>query len=143
MRTEMKMYQAQICFNIHVLTNVFFGCGVVQHNAKQIKELKIIHKLPMIRKLGVCDDFSRKFSHVQKLRLGVGLIEPNTVIYMLATWLHVGNKILQGDVSKIVEVYEENSFIDSGLTKEGSKMHNKHEHWKEDGLMKLKASYKA
>ena len=50
------------------------------------------------------------------------------MIDVLAIQLCVGNKILQGDASKILEVHEENSFINSGLTKEGRQRHAKHEH---------------
>ena len=57
MRTEMKTYQAHMYYNVYMLTNVFFGCGIVQFNAKQIKELKRIYELPMIRKLGLGDNF--------------------------------------------------------------------------------------
>ena len=50
---------------------------------------------------------------MQNTRSLVGLIEPNTVIDMLAMRLCVANKRLQGNVSKIIEIHEENSFIDS------------------------------
>ena len=32
MRTEMKVHQACMCFNVHMLTNVFFGCVIVNVN---------------------------------------------------------------------------------------------------------------
>ena len=35
MRTEMKTYQAQMRFNMHVLTTVFFWCSIVQFNVKK------------------------------------------------------------------------------------------------------------
>ena len=59
---------------------------------------------------------------------------------MLSIRLHVGNKRLQGDVSKMLEVHEEKSFVDSGLTKEGIKKCINHEHWKKYGLMRLDIS---
>ena len=71
------------------------------------------------------------FLHVQKTRLGVGLIAPNAVICMLAMRLHAGKKRLQSDLSKIIEVHQENSFIDSGLRKEGRKVCSNNKHWKE------------
>ena len=80
----------------------------------------------MITKLGLGDNFPRKLLHLPKSRLGVGLIERNTVIEILAIRLHVGNIIFQGDVCKIVDLHEENSFIHSGLTKDGRKMHSNH-----------------
>ena len=99
MITEMKVHQAHMHFNAHMLTNVFFGCGIVKFNEK-ISELKRINEIPKIRKLGLGDKFPRKLLCVQKTRLEVGLIEPNAVIGMLAMRFYVGNKILQGDVSK-------------------------------------------
>ena len=53
MRRYMKVNQAYMCFNAHILTNVFFGCGIANFNDEQIKELRKIHELPMIRKLGL------------------------------------------------------------------------------------------
>ena len=53
MRTDIKMNQSRVCFNMCMLTNVFFGCGIANFNDEQIKELRKIHELPMIRKLGL------------------------------------------------------------------------------------------
>ena len=39
MKTKMKTYQARMHFNMHMLTNVFFGCGIVKFNEK-IKRIK-------------------------------------------------------------------------------------------------------
>ena len=48
----------------------------------------------MIRKVGLGDKFPRKLLCVQKSSLGIGLIEPNTVIDMLDIRLCVENKRL-------------------------------------------------
>ena len=64
---------------------------------------------------------SENFARAEK-RLGVGLIEPNKVNDVLAMILHVSNKRLQGDLSKIIDLHEENSFIHSDLRKEGCKV---------------------
>ena len=76
-----------------------------------------MNELPMIRKLGLGYKFPRKLLHVQETSLGVGLIAPNTVIDTLATKLWVGNKRLNGKLSNVIKVNEENSYIDSGLRK--------------------------
>ena len=56
----MKTNQVHINFNMHVLINFNFGCGVVQFNAKHVNEIKIIYEVPMIRKLGLGNNFIRK-----------------------------------------------------------------------------------
>ena len=73
-----------MCFSMHMLTNVFFGCGIANFNDKQIKEIRKMHELPMIQKLGLGDKFSRKLLCVQKTSLGVGLISRNTLIDILS-----------------------------------------------------------
>ena len=78
-----------------------------------MKELKAMHELPMIRKLGLGDKFPRKLLCVKKTSLGVGLITPQTAIDTLALKLWIGNKILQGEVSNVMQAHEERSFIDS------------------------------
>ena len=57
---------------------------MVKFSDKQNKELKLMCELPMIRKLGLGDKFSRKLLHVKKTSLGVGLITPQAAIDMLA-----------------------------------------------------------
>ena len=56
----------------------------------------------MIRKVGLCNNFPRPLLCVQKSFLGVGSIEPNTSIDMIAMKLHIGNKISQVAVSKVI-----------------------------------------
>ena len=77
------------------------------------------------------DEFPRKLLCAHKISLGVGLIAPNAVIDMLATRLWVENKRLQGDLSKIIEVHEENSFIDSDLRKKERREESHVKDWKE------------
>ena len=61
---------------------------------------------------------------------------------MLEMIFHVGNNIFQGDVNKIIEVHEENSFIDSGLRKEGRKDYSKNKHWKEGWFDEVESKFK-
>ena len=113
----MKPHQVHIYFNARILTNVRFGCGIVKFNKNQIKELKKIHELLMIRILGLGDNFPRWLLRVQKSSLGLVLIEPIMEIGMLAIKIFEENKILQGELSKVMVAHEELSFIDGGLTK--------------------------
>ena len=68
--------------------------------------------------MGLGDKFPRKLSHAKKSALGVGLIEPATVIYHLVIKLHVGNKISKGELTSVINMYEEISEEDSGLPNE-------------------------
>ena len=54
----------------------------------------------MIRKLGLGENIPRKLLCVQKSFLGIGLREPNTATDILTIKLHIGNKRLQGKISK-------------------------------------------
>ena len=56
--------------------------------------------------------------------------------------LHVGSKRLQGDLSKMIEVHEENSFIDSGLRKEERRLFSNNEHWKEEWVDEIESKFK-
>ena len=113
MRVEMKEHQAHACCNAQMLTNVCFGHIIVKLNADEIKELKKTHELPMLRKLGLGNDFPRRLLRVQKSSLGVVLIDFNAAIDMLAIKMFVGNKRSQVSVSKVMVAQEELSFVDS------------------------------
>ena len=105
-----------------MLANAYFGCGIAQFNEKT-KQLKKMRGLPMIRKFGLDDNFSKKVLCTQKSCLGIGLIEPNTAIDVLSIKLRTGNKKLQENARNLTLVQEEISFIESGLTKRKKKKH--------------------
>ena len=70
----------------------------------------------MIRKVGLGNNLPRKLSCVWKSSLGIGSIEPNTSMEILAIKLHIGNIKSQGEVSKVISAGKI-GFIDSRLTK--------------------------
>ena len=72
-------------------------------------------ELPTIRKMRLGDKFSRKLLCAKKSFLGVGLIEPETVIDYLAIKVCVGNKRSKGDLILVPNTHEEISEEDSGL----------------------------
>ena len=80
----MRLHQVHVYFNICMLTNVFFGCGIVRFNKKHCEGLKKTHELPLIRKMKLGDKFPRKLLHVRKSALSIGLVEPNMVMDSLA-----------------------------------------------------------
>ena len=58
-----------------------------------------------------------KLLHVRKSTLGVGLIELNTAIDVLALKLHARNKENEATFSKVIAMHEELSVNDGGLNK--------------------------
>ena len=59
-----KLCQVHLCFNIHILINEFFGCGIVKFTKKQCDKLKKTHELPNMPKMGLGNKFPRKVLHV-------------------------------------------------------------------------------
>ena len=58
------LHQVYLHFNTCMLTNAFFGCGIVSFNKKQYKELKKC-ELNIIRKMGLGDILPIKLLHVK------------------------------------------------------------------------------
>ena len=56
----MKLHKVCLCFNACVLTNVYFGGGIVNFKRKQCEELKKIHELLTIWKIRLSDKLPRK-----------------------------------------------------------------------------------
>ena len=71
----------------------------------------------MIIKLELGDNFLRKLLWAKKYCLGIGLLEPNKLIDVLAIKLHTFNKTFRGKVSKLIKAQEEFSFIGKRLKK--------------------------
>ena len=92
MTTEIESYQVFMCFNVCMLTHVFFGCGIVKFSLAQLDTLKKTCEEPMSRKLGLGKSFPRDLSCARKTALGSGLIDPQTALDMLEIKIYVGNK---------------------------------------------------
>ena len=76
------------------------------------------------------DNFPRKLLHVKKSALGVGLIEPATVIDYLAIKLYVGNKRAKGELTSVINIHEEISQEDSGLPRRARRQQGTIKYWK-------------
>ena len=76
MSTKLEVYQAYTYFNVHVFSNVHYGCGIIKFSEQQCAELKKICERPIVIKLGLGVPFPRILLCMRKGALGVGLTEP-------------------------------------------------------------------
>ena len=104
---DINSYQASVYYNIYLIKTVYFGCGIIELNDKQERELKRIYKEPILNKLGFSKKFPRNVLYARKSALGIGLMEPNTIIAMLKLKLYVGSKRGRGNSWESVKVQEE------------------------------------
>ena len=80
---DINSYQALVYFNIYMIKSIFFGCGVIELNPKEVKKLKQIYEELMLIKLGFSKKFPRIALYTRKSALGVGIIKPETTIAIL------------------------------------------------------------
>jgi hypothetical protein len=114
MNMDVNSYQASIFFNIYLIKTVYFGCGIVVLNEKQERELKRIYEEPILNKLGFSKKFPRDVLYARKSALGIGLMEPNTIIAMLKLKLYIGSKRGRGNSWESVKTQEECLMIEAG-----------------------------
>ena len=114
MNMEINSYQAAMYFNVYMIKTVFFGCGIVELNDKQEKELRRIYEEPMLRKLGLSVKFPRTALYSRRSALGVGLILPSTLIAMLKIKLYIGNIRKLGHATDSIKMQEDYQEIEAG-----------------------------
>ena len=66
---DMKLHQVHLCVNACTLTNVLSGRRIAKFAKKQCDELKKTCELPIVRKMGLGDNFPRKLLHAKKSAL--------------------------------------------------------------------------
>ena len=103
MNVDMNPHQTTIYFNVHTITSVFFGSGIVCLTDAQEKELKWIWKEPILMKLGMSKKFTRTASCSRKSALDLELMEPSTITCVLKLKLFIGTTRKIGNVAKYAQ----------------------------------------
>ena len=114
MNMDINSFQACVYFNTYMIKSVFFGCGVIELNQKQEKELKRLYEAPMLMKLGLSKNFPRLALYVRKSVLGIGLMQPSTIIAILKLKSYIGNKWKEGNATQSIEIQEAYQEIEAG-----------------------------
>ena len=117
MNSELKTWQVHIYFNIYLVKSVFFGCGIVELNERELHEMERICEKPILRKLHLSEKFPRRMMCVDKKSLGLGLMRPKTIMSMLKLKQCFGNMRLLNNASDMIKTNSENEQILSGRSK--------------------------
>jgi len=107
--TEMVTITASMYYNVYLIKNVYYGCGIFSISQKQEEILMKIYKPVILRKLGLSITFPRNVLYARKSVLGVRLISPSTIIDILALKLYVGYNRDKNEVAKTIKILEENA----------------------------------
>ena len=78
--THLTCQQKGIHYNLCMLTNVHFGCRIINLHEREEIELRRLHESTISRKLGFSVNVPRKLMHAFKEMLSLGLILLSTMI---------------------------------------------------------------
>ena len=112
--TPMTVANACTHYNMHLIKQVYFGCGVLKLTSKQEKTLLEISERAILKKLGLSEKFPRAVLHSRKTALGVGLMKPTTIVNILTLKLCVGHKRFNDRIAKIIGLNEEEETCQNG-----------------------------
>ena len=107
--TPISVGNAYVFVNMYLISQVCFGTGIIAINKKQEDELKRISEPTLLRKLGLSEKFPRKILHTKKSQLGVGILQPSTIIAMLSLKLYFGHKRYQDNIGRQIGINEINA----------------------------------
>ena len=65
-------------------------------------------------KLGLSKNFPRLALYVRKSALGIGLMQPSTIIAILKLKSYIGNKRKEGNATQLIEIQEAYQEIEAG-----------------------------
>ena len=90
--TPLTIGNAHVFFNVHLIMQVYFGCGVIHLNPNQETILMKIRKGKLLRKVGLSEKFPRMVLHARKSQLRVGVLKPNAILTILSLKLYLGHR---------------------------------------------------
>ena len=114
MNTDINSYQVAIYYKIYMIKSVYFGCGIFELTDNQENELKKIYEEPLLVKLGLSRNFLRRVLYSRKSALGIGIMEPSTIINILKAKLYLGNKRMEGVANEVIKLQEEYLIVEAG-----------------------------
>ena len=106
--TSISIANAYVFFNMYLIKQVYFGCGIIELLPAQEKILLHICESTLLKKLRLSEKFPRRILYARKSELGVGILKPTTMIAILALKLYLGHKRNKDRISKIIEINEKN-----------------------------------
>ena len=107
--TKMITTTALMYYNAYLITNVYYGCRILNITSKQEEILKKIYKPIILQKLQLSIKFPRKILYARKSALGIGLMAPSTIIDSLALKAYVSHQRGESNISKIIQILEQNA----------------------------------
>ena len=107
MNTHLTYQQTTMYYNLYMLTNMYYGCGIIKLNEKEEIELRWLYEPTILKKLGFSVNFPRKIMYVSKEMLGLGLLLPSTMIAIQGLKLYLGNKRCASNASRMINALEE------------------------------------
>jgi len=90
--TTLSVANAYVFFNMYLIKQVYFGCGIIELLPAQEKILMQICESTLLKKLRLSEKFPRRILYARKSELGVGILKPTTMIAILALKLYLGHK---------------------------------------------------
>ena len=118
MNTHLTYQQTSMYYNLYMLANVYFRCGIMKLHEKEEIELRRLYESTILRKLGFSKNFPRKIMYVSKEMLGLGLFLPSTMIAIQGLKLYLGNKRSTSNASRMINALEEMMWVEGGLNKD-------------------------
>ena len=108
-------------FNAYLIKSVFFRCGIVKLNEKQLKDLKQTYENAIAQKMNLGATFLRAMLYFRRNTLGIGLIKQETIIAMLACKLCIRNVRAETRIGRLIKYNEQIKMIEYGEVEYGGK----------------------
>ena len=87
---------------MYIIHSIYFGIKIVELYKSKCKELKQIYKLPMAKKLHLGEKLLYKLLYFKQLALGIGLLQPHTIIAASALKQYFRNIRIKNNARKII-----------------------------------------
>ena len=114
MSISLIFQETAMCYNLYMLSSMYYGCGITTLNLKEEKELRRIYEMPILIKLSFSNKFLRDMLHMSKDMLGLELFLPSTIIAIQAMRMYLGNKWISSNASRMIVVLEEQIWVEEG-----------------------------
>jgi len=130
MSSKINAFQAFIYFNMYMMHSMYFGYCAININKTRWNEICKVYEATMTKKLNLSMTFPRKLLYTHRTAIGIGLLQPHTIVAIAILKQYIGNLRTMRNIRKIIVANKELIAVKASYSGRYIEVNSNRRYWK-------------